>query len=331
MVRAVMALDRGTSTHPWLQEALALGQRFGITNFPGWHGPMVARLAAHALATGIQTDYVTALVRKRGLQAPTVQSKHWPWEINLHVLGTFRVTCTGTPLAQSGKGNRRTLDTLKAIIAYGAREVAIELLSAALWPDADGDSAKGAFDVAIYRLRKLLGNADAIQVSNGKVGLNANLCGLDLWRFQAHCQAVLALVTTPSASSDMLLRAALDTLEVYTGDFLVDEGEQPWLLSQRERLRSQLVRTVLVVGERLEALKAPAAAITVYQRTLDLHPTAESICRRLLECLRAAERSDEASAFGTEWLRTLKVVHDIVPSPSLMAMLNEIHARSRLR
>jgi len=324
MVRAVMALDRGAPTSPWLPEALALGRRFGITNFPGWHDPMVARLAAHALATGIETNYVTALVRKRRLQAPTARVKHWPWEIELRVLGAFSVSCSGEPLAQSGKGNRRTLDTLKAIVAYGGREVAIDHLSAALWPDADGDSAKGAFDVAIHRLRKLLGNADAIVVSNGKVGLNMHLCGLDLWTFQAHRQIALDLAKTPDADSDTLLTAALDMLAAYTGDFLADEAEQPWLLPQRERLRAELVRTVLTVGEKLEALNAPTSATTVYQRALRLHPTAEGICRHLLECLRAEGRSAEASAFFAEWQHTLKVVYGAAPSPSLVAMLDWI-------
>lgn len=321
MVRAVIALDRGTSTSPWLPEALALGRRFGITNFPGWHGPMIARLAAHALATGIEKDYVTGLVRKRGLQAPAAPLKNWPWEIDLRVLGSFSVSCSGQPLTQSGKGNRRTLDTLKAIIAYGGREVAIDHLSAALWPDADGDSAKGAFDVAIHRLRKLLGNADAILVSNGKVGLNASLCGLDLWTFQMQCQATLDLAKKPHVDSNALLAAALDMLAAYTGDFLADEVEQPWLLPQRERLRAQLGRTVLAAGERLEALKAPASAIALYQRAFDLHPTAESVCRRLLECLRAEGRSAEAKAIFTEWERTLKVLHGTAPSASLVATL----------
>ncbi|WP_254554761.1 bacterial transcriptional activator domain-containing protein, partial [Salmonella enterica] len=81
--------------------------------------------------------------------------------------------------------------------------------------------------------------------------------------------------------------AALDMLAAYTGDFLADEAEQPWLLPQRERLRAELVRTVLTVGEKLEALNAPTSATTVYQRALRLHPTAEGICRHLLECLRA--------------------------------------------
>lgn len=322
VVRAAIALERGLSTSPWLAEALALGKRFGIMNFPGWHAGMMARLAAHALATGVEADYVTALVRKRDLQAPAARLKNWPWEIDIRVLGAFSVNRSGNPLAQSGKGNRRTLDTLKAIIAYGAREVAIDHLAAALWPDADGDSAKGAFDVAIHRLRKLLGNADAIQVANGKVSLNTSLCGLDLWTFQADCQAVLELATMPEPDADTLLAAALEMLTAYKGDFLAGEAEQPWLLPQRERLRAQSVRAVLAAGERLEARKAYPSAVALYQRALDLHPTAEAVCRRLLGCLRAEGKADEAKAFFMEWERTLKIVHDAAPSPTLAAMLD---------
>jgi len=323
-VRAAIALDRGLPADTWLAEALALGKRFGIANFPGWHAGMMASLAAHALAAGMEVDYVTALVRKRGLQAPATRLKRWPWEIDICVLGTFSVSCAGKPLVQSSKGNRRTLDTLRAIIAYGGRDVAIDHLTAALWPDADGDTAKGAFDVAIHRLRKLLGNAEAIQVGSGKVSLDARLCGLDLWAFQADCQSVLDLAATAAPDTDELLATALEMLTSYQGDFLADEPEQPWLLPLRERLRAQLARTALAAGERLEACGANASAATLYQRALDLHPTAEGLCRRLLMCLLAEGKSVEANTFFAEWERTLKLVHGAAPSPAFAAMLERV-------
>lgn len=323
-IRAAIALDRSQSANPWLAEALALGKRFGVTNFPGWHAGMMASLAAHALAEGIETEFVTALVRKRSLQAPTTRLKHWPWDIDIRVLGTFSVSCAGKPLAQSSKGSRRTLDTLKAITAYGGRDVAIDHLTAALWPDADGDTAKGAFDVAIHRLRKLLGNAEAIQVGNGKVSLDTRLCGVDLWVFQAACQAVLDMAATAEPDADTLLASTIDMLTRYQGDFLADEPEQPWLLPMRERLRAQSVRAALAAGERLEARHAYASAEALYRRAVEVHPNAESLCRRLLERLRADGKPAEAKAFFAEWQRTLKAVYGAVPSPAFLAMLEQL-------
>ncbi|MCO5398230.1 BTAD domain-containing putative transcriptional regulator [Ralstonia soli] len=323
-VHAAIALDRGQSANPWLAEALALGKRFGVTNFPGWHAGMMASLAAHALAEGIESEYVTALVRKRRLQAPTTRLKHWPWDIDIRVLGTFRVSCSGKPLAQSGKGNRRTLDTLKAIIAYGGRDVAIDHLTAALWPDADGDTAKGAFDVAIHRLRKLLGNTEAIQVGNGKVNLDTRLCGVDLWVFQAACETVLDMAATAEPDADTLLAAAIDMLASYQGDFLADEPEEAWLLPMRERLRAQSVRAALAAGERFEARHAHGLAVTLYQRAVDVHPTAESLCKRLVERLWADGQAAQSKAFFAEWKHTLKAVYGAEPSRALAAMLEQL-------
>lgn len=180
MVRAMVVLDRGAPTSPWLPEVLALGRHFDITNFLDWHDLTVVRLATHVLAAGVEMNYATALVYKRRLQALTAHVKYWLWEIKLRVLGAFSVSYPGEPLVQSGKDDRRTLDMLKTIVTYGGREVAIDHLSVVLWPDADGDSAEGVLDMAIHRLHKLFDNADAIAVSSGKVGFNMYLYGLDL-------------------------------------------------------------------------------------------------------------------------------------------------------
>jgi hypothetical protein len=87
----------------------------------------------------------------------------------------------GKPLRSSGKAQHKPLDLLKALIAFGGRDVNTRILTEALWPDADGDAAQGAFDATLHRLRRLLGVDNAVQLKDGKLSLNENLCWVDAW------------------------------------------------------------------------------------------------------------------------------------------------------
>ena len=64
--------------------------------------------------------------------------------------GTFfvdsgKVIIDGVSLQSSGKSQRKLLELLKALVAFGGEQVNIDKLSDALWPDAEGGLARSAF------------------------------------------------------------------------------------------------------------------------------------------------------------------------------------------
>ncbi len=61
---------------------------------------------------------------------------------------------------------------LKALIAFGGKDVGETRLSDALWPDAEGDAARTSFDTTLHRLRKLIGNDKAIVINEGLLSLD---------------------------------------------------------------------------------------------------------------------------------------------------------------
>src|SRR5262245_54256916 len=120
------------------------------------HRPDVAaRLADFALARGIETEFVRTLIARNALVAPAEAGAAWPFRLRVRALNAFEIARDGAPLRFSGKAQQRPLDLLKLLVALGGRDMDIQQATTSLWPDADGDSAKGAFDTALYRLRKL--------------------------------------------------------------------------------------------------------------------------------------------------------------------------------
>jgi ATP/maltotriose-dependent transcriptional regulator MalT/DNA-binding SARP family transcriptional activator len=266
-----------------LREWLPVCRERGYVGFLRQLPAISAALFALALEHGIEPGYVRGLIRERRLAPPSPAMAHWPWPLALRTLGDFVVLRDGVPLVSKGKAQKRPLEMLKALIAQGGRNVDASVLTAQLWPDADGDDAKTSFDSGLYRLRKLLAVDGALTLADGRLSLNDAVVWLDVWAFEH------ALDATPADVDG--------ALALYRGHFLGLEAPAAWALPLRDRLQARLSRAVLARGQALEAQRGFAAARLLYERALELDNLAEAIYRRLMVCQR--ELGDPAGALTT--------------------------------
>lgn len=175
-----------------LRAGLRIGAATGIIDWQGKVRPEdLAFLFAKALEAGIEPAYVRTLIQKRHLvSGPTgVHLEAWSWPIKIYTLGRFALVKDGKPVSFTGKTQKRPLDLLKALIALGWRNVNQACLIEALWPDTDGDAAAASFNMALKRLRELLGHPDAVLLTERKLTVNAQLCWVDVWAFEDRAQA----------------------------------------------------------------------------------------------------------------------------------------------
>ena len=177
-----------------LRRAFALGREYGYTHFQWWLPEDMGRLCAHAIGAGIEPDYARDLVRRRGLMPPSaaLAPPDWPWAYRVATLGGFRLLRRGEPLAATGKAQRRPLELLKVLVAYGAEGVAEERIADAIWPRIPGDSAHRSFTSTLHRLRKLLGEDRALVLHEGKLSLDRRYVWTDAWAFEAQADALEA-------------------------------------------------------------------------------------------------------------------------------------------
>jgi DNA-binding SARP family transcriptional activator len=185
--------------------------------------------------------------------------------VRVRTLGRFEVLLDGVPLTARAKGSPRTLNLLKAIVAFGGRDIAIDKMAETLWPDAEGDLAKCAFDVTIHRLRKLVGNMQFVRVCGGKVELDPMLCWLDVWEFRQRAQSVIECAANARTKGCELHVAAAAMLDCYRGHFLINEVDEAWLLGTRRTLQRQFERAADLAGTRLQALGWHDAAVALYR------------------------------------------------------------------
>lgn len=275
-----------------LAMTFAQAKRLGYCAFGWWRQEMIAQLCYFAFQHNIDPEFTGNLVRQFHVRPPkTVQGDElWPWPLRIHTLGHFSVQLHDTPMMFTGKAQKRPLELLKALIAFGGRNVTEETLSEALWPETEGDAAHSTFTTTLSRLRKLLGN-DVLLFSDGKLTLNKSVCWVDVWV----CERVLGQLERvghkqgEAGDLDALLQRLLD---LYHGPFLQGEG-QGWILSLRERLKSRLLRTLnLLVQQEQDCSRT----ISLYEFALQIDDLSEQAYQGLMSCLGAQGRFAEALA-----------------------------------
>lgn len=302
-----------------LTRALAVGSRLG-SGPPVWcTNADVARLLALALEHDIESPHVRALIQRLHLPAPDTAPEHWPWPIKIHTLGRFEVFKDGKRIKFEGKAQRRPLDLLKALIAFGGRQVPEDKLSAALWPQAEGDAAHEAFAVTLHRLRRLLGSDDALVLEGRQLTLDAGGVWVDVWALER----LLRQAENPEHRE----RAAEELLRRYAGPFLEDDSA-PWVLAPRERLRSKFLRVVGEQGESLQRQAEWERAGHWYRRGIEIDPLAEEFYRCLMQCLHQSGRRAEALAVYRRCQSMLASMLDVSPAAETAVLYDQIRRAS---
>jgi len=220
-----------------------------------------------------------------GIDAGTVVAPPPSARVVIRTLGTFEVCVDGVALPEGKKQPRRTLALLKSIIALGGRDVCRAALADALWPELEGDKAQNALTVTLHRLRAYLGVVGAVAVRHGRLSLEQRHVWVDALAFEAAARAV-----NPASGCEPVERV----FELYRGPFLAADGDEPWAVRLRERLRSRFVSIVAGAGAALEARDRMVEAATIYERGLAADDLVCAFHDGLIRCLCKAGRGSEA-------------------------------------
>lgn len=213
-----------STARDFIEQALAKS-RDGTGPYMRWLLQGCRTMLTEALRQDIDPTHVRALLGKCRYAPDDPILENWPWQIRIRTLGRFEVEVNGRRLEFGRKVPKRPLALLQCLIALGGQEVPEHRLADDLWPDADGDEAHGRFALTLHRLRQLLGDHDSIRLQGGKVSLDTTKVWVDAFALEKILSGNSATVAASSA------------LDLYRGDFLASEPEEPWMLAFRDRLR----------------------------------------------------------------------------------------------
>jgi LuxR family transcriptional regulator, maltose regulon positive regulatory protein len=322
MIAGVVQHLRGnrSEARAMLQEFFGSAVPFtwGIHLFPN---DLLARACGIALQEGIAVDAAKELIRRYRWPPPSASVDGWPWEMRVRTLGKFELTGSDGPLTGGRKVQRKPLELLKALIAFGCRDVQAQRLVEALWPELDGDAAMAAFHTTLLRLRKLLKQENLLLLQDGKLSLDTARCWVDTLALQETSTRIERAADGRHPDAQLLLG-------LYRGDFLAQEEEAPWLLSTRERLRQRFLSSVARLGQRLESQQDWQSAIEVYKKALEANNLAEDVYRRLMHCQTQQGHHAEAIDTYRRCRDLLSIVLTAKPSAETDALYQEIRQRA---
>lgn len=307
--------------------AMALGSKHGIMTFPYSTHEVVRTLCKKALESDIESEYVKKLIIKHNLRpdvsAPQIET--WPYPVKIRTLGRFEICIEGTPLEFSRKAPKKTLEMLKAIIAFGGTDVPVDKVIDVMWPDVDGDAAHSSFKVALHNLRRLLGFDEAILTGEGRISLNSQLCMVDAAVFQQQADAVLA-GESESGTKDQLDYAvrAEKAISMYSGNFMASEKNMPAFVVTREKLRSRFICLVELAGRHYEDHKNWSKAITLYEKAIEADELQEDFYIILMQCYQKQARYNTALSIYDRYCSILKNIQGAQPSSRLKALHQKI-------
>jgi LuxR family transcriptional regulator, maltose regulon positive regulatory protein len=238
----------------------------------------------------------------------------------VHVLGRFRILSGDTPITIPPR-LRKPPELLQALIAFGGTEVSAGALIDALWPDSEGDAAYHALESALYRLRRLLGERDAVRMEGGKVSLNRDQLWVDMWEFEEQLQRPH---DTEANDIDRIGRLRF----LYRGHFLQHETEKHWVLKARQELRDRLLRAVRDAARECERARRWEDAASFYRSGIELDSLNEGLYRGLMRCHQELGDHSEALQAYRRCRELLTRFLGIPPNPKTQALYQSVRERA---
>jgi LuxR family transcriptional regulator, maltose regulon positive regulatory protein len=329
LIRALLEFARGHRAPALdaLRQGLSMGRLQGYVYHPIWPPAVLTRLYREALDNGIEVKYVQEVIGRRALtpSSPPLDCSEWPWSLRIYTLGQFNLIKEGQAIAVGNRGQRKPLDLLKVIIAFGGKSISQDKLLEVFWPDADGDAAAQALDTTLYRLRKILGDSKALLLREGQVHLDTRYVWVDFWALE-HLLDQIDGGLQGAKDAERLKHLSDKAAALYCGDFLPGLTE-PWCVSQRERLRNKFLRQLAALGRHWEQAGDGLQAIRCYQQGIEIDPLSEAYYQQLMLAYRDAGRPEDALGVYQRCRANLSAALGVTPSAKTESLLESIKER----
>ena len=321
LTEAFVAIKQGdkTQAHEIIRKIFSDARaREDLSEFIPLGRHVLTAVCKEALRVGIHADEAREIAQRFNLGNDDYSLEAWPWRLRIHTLGRFTLTIDNQLPPSTGKSPVRLREILQRLVVAGRSRINAAVLAEEIWPDLEGDAAARNIEVAISRLRKLLGVSNAVIFQDQRVTLNTRCCWVDVWAF--HDMTARAS-SASNLDKEGMLRALI---ALYAGHFLESEGDPSWLHCYREAARARWRTTAEDLGHCLEADQRTTEAMIHYSQIIERDPVAEEFYRRQMRLQLQIGNHVGAEETYRRCRNALATKFAVEPSPSTEAIYKEV-------
>lgn len=330
-------LAEGESNLGLLREGLRNAAQSSFINLLDRARGPLARICAAALANDIESEFVHRVIKVKKLKPPPFAGPHWPWPVKIRTLGGFRLEIMGNRYRPAHKAQDKPLELLKLLVtcqALGRSDADKTWLVERLWPDASVENGRKSLDMALSRLRRLLGDDATVLASEGRLQLSPELVWTDIQPLRHALTEAQRRRDEKVAGHKVQVSAAtaivVSVLEMYEGPYLQGEDGPPWLLAGREAIGTAVRRALLTADLVLDG-SVDDMLISALEKAFAADPASEDLARALMRALLRRERHSEVVQVYRRLRQMLSLLLGIAPSPETDDIRDQAYAaQSRL-
>jgi LuxR family maltose regulon positive regulatory protein len=220
-------------------------------------------------------------------EAPPLAAAHSA--LRATFFGHFEMFCNdeAVPLGRNGK----VLTILKYLLAHRSRPVSQDHLMGWLWPESSLKKARWSLNSAIHVLRKLLSSCPASAASANYVVLEEGYYRLspsvqletDVEQFDAHYEKGRRLLDKAQRTKEGAAEYER-AIELYRGDYLIEDLYEDWTMVERERLSNAYVEMLGRLAIHYMEVGQPQESIRACYKLLEKDRCHEDSYRVLMRC-----------------------------------------------
>ncbi len=289
------------------------------------------------------TDIITNILEKTDAKdRPIIIERLKPFymeslpKLKIYTLGQFRIYKDEKEFINIEWEGTRPKLLLKSIILNGARDIPRDILIDNLWPDSSSKAGEKNFKINLHRLRKALepepneifGYSYIIH-KQGLISLNPEIVSLDIDDFLKFCMS-----GEKKQRNDDISGAIKDyarAVELYKGDYFVEEPYADWLSRRRELIRNKYLSILHKKALLHEDMNEIDQAIETWHILLDADRFYESAYRNLMIIYADSGYLKKALNIFERCRAIFKDELDSEPSDEISALYNKIKLGNKNR
>lgn len=250
-------------------------------------GSVVAAFSALGATPGAVRQAAEEAGGQRRADAARETPRDAPPFLRVRFFGRFELSRAGGEVVSLSRSSR-AVSVLKYLLAHAARPVSQDHLMCWLWPESDLKRARWSLNSTVYALRKILNGVAPPTASPSHVLFEEGCYRLgpevrassDVEEFDARYERGRLLERAGHRREAVVEYE--QAIELYRGDYLVEDLYEDWTMIERERLADAHVDMLDRLADYYAETGRVRAAIRTCHRILEKDPCHEHSHRRLM-------------------------------------------------